>query len=109
MGGSLGLALHRLPRPPVVVGFDRAGPTRREAARRQAVDRLAGSAADAVEGADLVVLATPVRSIVPLLEEIAPHLAPDCVVTDTGSTKAELVAGPPPAAPAGGLFRGGPP
>ena len=99
IGGSFGLAIHRLPRPPVVVGYDRVGPTRREAARRQAVDRLVGSAAEAVEGADLVILATPVRSIVPLLQEIAPHLAADCVVTDTGSTKAELVAAAAQAVP----------
>jgi len=92
IGASLGLALHRLSRPPLVVGYDRAGPARSQAMRRQAVDRLAADAAEAVEGADVVILATPVRSIPPLLAEIAPRLADGCLVTDTGSTKAEVVA-----------------
>ncbi len=108
IGASLGLALHRLPRPPLVVGYDRAGPARSEAARRKAVDRLAPAAAEAAEGADVVVLATPVRTIPGLLAEIAPRLAEGCLVTDTGSTKAELVAAAAATAP-GVAFVGGHP
>jgi prephenate dehydrogenase len=92
IGASLGLALHRLPRPPRIVGYDRDGDTRRRAARRHAVDRVTFSAEDAAAEADLVVLATPVRAVVALLAELAPHLPPGCVVTDTGSTKAHVVA-----------------
>jgi prephenate dehydrogenase len=92
IGASLGLALHRLPQPPRVVGYDRDGEARRVAARRHAADRVAFSAEDAVADAELVVLATPVRAVVPLLAEIGPHLAPRCVVTDTGSTKEHVVA-----------------
>ncbi len=100
IGASLGLALHRLPRPPQVVGYDQDAEARRRAARRHAADRVASSAVEAVEGADLVILATPVRAVVPLLREIAPHLAPACVVTDTGSTKEQVVAEAATAAPA---------
>lgn len=42
---------------------------------------------EAVAGADLVVLCPPVDAIVPLVERIAPHLKPDVLVTDVGSTK----------------------
>jgi prephenate dehydrogenase len=92
IGASLGLALQRLPRPPRVVGYDRDGEARRVAARRHAADRVAFSAEDAVAEAELVILATPVRAVVPLLAEIEPHLAAGCVVTDTGSTKEHVVA-----------------
>ncbi len=50
-------------------------------------DAVAPTPAEAVEGADLVVLCTPVESIVSLLEEIAQHCPDGCLVTDVGSTK----------------------
>jgi prephenate dehydrogenase len=91
IGASLGLALHRLTPAPYVVGTDRNRDVRIRAARRHAVDRERGSLEETVEGADLVVLATPVRTVAPLLGEMAPYLAPDAVVTDTGSTKEQVV------------------
>jgi prephenate dehydrogenase len=108
IGTSLGLALHRLPRPPRVVGYDRDRDALHRAARRHAVDATAASATAAVAEAELVVLATPVRAVVPLLAEIAPYLAPDAVVTDTGSTKAQIVAQAAEVAP-GVAFVGGHP
>ena len=66
-----------------VYGFDASG--------KKAVDRATGNVVDAVQGSDLVVLATPVRSIELVMQEIAPHLAPGTVVTDTGSTKRQIV------------------
>ena len=41
--------------------------------------------------ADLVILATPSRTLVPLAQELAPFLGPDTVVTDVGSVKAGIV------------------
>jgi prephenate dehydrogenase len=91
IGASLGLALHRLTPAPHVVGYDRSREVRIRAARRHAVDRERGSLEETVEGADLVVLATPVRAVAPLLRDLAPYLAPGAVVTDTGSTKEQVV------------------
>lgn len=91
IGASLGLALKALPRPPAVVGFDISGDSRRAASRLRAVDRTAGNLVEAVRDAELVVIATPVRSIELVLREIAPFLPPGAVVTDTGSTKAAVV------------------
>jgi prephenate dehydrogenase len=45
-----------------------------------------------VAGADLVVVAVPVGAITDVVRAVAPHLAPDCIVTDVGSVKGELVA-----------------
>lgn len=50
-------------------------------------DRVTDSAASAVEGADLVVLAVPVGAMGQIAAEIAPHLKPGAVVTDVGSVK----------------------
>jgi prephenate dehydrogenase len=57
-----------------------------------AIDEGYAEAAAAVQGADLVVLCTPVGVLCNLLDEIAPALAPGAVVTDVGSTKRTIVS-----------------
>jgi len=91
MGGSLGMALRRAGIGRVISGYD-ALPGRAERARALgAITTVAESPAAAVMGADLVVLGAPVLAIRELLGAIAPHLVPRAVVTDLGSTKAEVV------------------
>jgi len=53
-------------------------------------DAVAETPEEAVRGADLVVIASPVDRIVPLAQQIAAHLAPSTVVTDVGSVKGEI-------------------
>ena len=106
IGGSLGLAL-RVARPDLeVVGWDRDPAAAALAAQRGAVTATAATPAEAVAGADLVVLGAPVGALRGLLAEIAPALAPDAVVTDVASTKGEVVRW---AAAAGVPFVGGHP
>jgi len=50
-------------------------------------DAVFADAGKAVAKADLVVVCTPVDTIVPLLEKIGPKLMPGTLVTDVGSTK----------------------
>jgi len=50
------------------------------------------SAADAVRGADLVILAVPVGAVPAVLDEIADSLTPGTVLSDVGSTKAGVLA-----------------
>lgn len=45
----------------------------------------------AVEGCDCVVLCVPVGAYAAVMQRIAPHLAPGCVLTDVGSTKGSVV------------------
>jgi prephenate dehydrogenase len=92
IGSSLGLALGRWRPALEIVGFDADRDTARRAEGLGAVRRTASDAVVAATGADLVILATPVRAAIGLLEQLGPHLSPDCVVTDTGSTKARIVA-----------------
>ena len=103
IGSSLGLALRRGPNAPRVVGFDVNPDSLHRAARGGAIDRSCGTLAEACRDADAVIMAAPVRAILQLLPEVAPHLGPDTLLTDTGGTKRQIIhlaettmAQPPP-------------
>ena len=55
-----------------------------------AVDEATNDIETGVMGADIVILATPVRTIVDMLQTIAPTLWPGTLVMDMGSTKSEI-------------------
>lgn len=67
-------------------------------------DRVTETAAEAVDGADLVVLCVPVGAMGDLAAEIGPHLKPGAVVTDVGSVKQAVVDAVAPHLPAGVHF-----
>jgi prephenate dehydrogenase len=90
MGGSLGLALKARGLAERVRGYARREETRQRALAAGAVDTAADRPEDAVRGADCVVLCVPVLSIPAVAAACLPALAPGCVVTDVGSTKAWL-------------------
>jgi prephenate dehydrogenase len=104
IGGSIGLALRDDGSD--VVGHDDDYVAARAAMQRGAIGRVAGSAREAVEGADLVILAVPVDRMPELCAQIAPA-ATEAVVTDVGSAKADVVAHGEAAF--GGRFIGGHP
>ncbi len=87
MGGSLVRALARLPDRPFVTGWS-PDPAEGEAAHASgALTDAAGSVADAVRGADLVVLATPLGAACSLVGSLAASLRADAVLTDVVSLK----------------------
>ena len=92
IGGSLALALRRAGWVQEVVGVARAGRVLDEAMARGVIDWAATDLARAAREADLIVLATPVGVMPDLLATLAPALAPDSVLTDVGSVKAQVVA-----------------
>ena len=89
IGGSLGLALRES--GVEVVGWDFARASVARALKMGAIDRDGGSPAKSVEGAELVVIATPLLAMPSVMQEIHPSLEPGCAVTDTGSTKATVM------------------
>jgi prephenate dehydrogenase len=90
IGGSLGLALRKAGFDETIVGCDK--PEVIDAAIAcGAIDRGATDPREAVLESDVVVLATPVGAILSLFERLAPILPPETLVTDTGSTKEQLV------------------
>ena len=91
IGGSMGLALRKRHLARRVIGCDRA-PVLERAIECGAIEAGSPNPADAVHGSDLVILATPVIAILDLIERLAPSLPARTLVTDVGSTKAEIVA-----------------
>jgi cyclohexadieny/prephenate dehydrogenase len=67
-------------------------------------DRVEADPARAVEGADCVMLCAPVGAYAALAQAIAPHLAPDAILTDVGSTKQSVLRDVGPLVPAGVHF-----
>lgn len=74
-----------------VVGVSRHLSTIAAARRRRAIDR-GSTELTCIRGADCLILAAPVSVIMDRASEIARYVDTQCVVTDTGSTKKEIVA-----------------
>lgn len=92
IGGSFALALKQAKAVIEVVGIDRDPLTLDAAMHRGVVDAVAADWPEAMAGADLVMLGMPVGQMAPVMAALAPHLAPDTVITDGGSTKSDVVA-----------------
>jgi prephenate dehydrogenase len=88
IGTSLGLALKQSQIKDLqLVGTDSSHEARSGAQKRDAFHRIENRLFPAIEGADIVVLATPVMAMKELMELIGPELPDGCVVTDVGSSK----------------------
>lgn len=96
IGGSVGLALKRWSRTNdsglTVVGFDEEVSRQNKAKKLGAIDSSEWSLGKAVGNADIVILSTPVQAMRQVMEDIADELKPGAVVTDTGSTKVDVMA-----------------
>jgi prephenate dehydrogenase len=90
IGGSLGLALKKRQLAGRIIGCDRA-PALKRAKYCGAIEGGTSNPAEAVRGSDLVVLATPVIPILDLIGRLGPALPAKTLVTDVGSTKAQIV------------------
>jgi prephenate dehydrogenase len=92
MGGSLALALMERSLCREVIGIARRTETVREASSRRVAHRLTTDLADGVAGADIIVLATPVRTILRQIRQLSTMPLDPCLLLDLGSTKGEIVA-----------------
>ncbi len=91
IGGSLVQALRSQNAVGQVVGVGRSQANLELALELGTVDEISTNTRTAVQGADVVVLATPVLTIDKVLEEIAPCLNSNTIVTDVGSVKGVIV------------------
>ncbi len=91
IGGSIGLALRQAQAAREVVGYDLGRGVSEQARKVGAVDQSYDALADAVRGAELVILATPVGAMRSLLQHIAPIISPGTIVTDVASTKVQVI------------------
>lgn len=92
IGGSFALALKQAKVVKRVVGVGRTRRNLNAALRLGIIDEVHTDAARAVEGADLVLLGTPVGQMPEIMARIAPHLSAHTVISDGGSTKQDVIA-----------------
>ncbi|RJG07817.1 prephenate dehydrogenase/arogenate dehydrogenase family protein [Noviherbaspirillum cavernae] len=92
IGGSFALALKKAGAVEQIIGVGRTIASLERAKELGIIDVICTSSADAVRGADLVLIAAPVAQTEAILASIEPHLQPETVVTDAGSTKTDVVA-----------------
>ena len=90
IGGSFALAARRAGITANIVGYDRDGAGLERATELGVIDTAAESVSDCARGADLVMVAVPVRALGPVLHDLGMALEPGSVITDAGSTKAEI-------------------
>ena len=87
-----------------IVGYARSAETREIAREIGLCDHVAETAAEAVAGADLVVLCVPVGAMEAVAREIAPALKPGATVSDVGSVKRTVIEAVGPYVPEGVHF-----
>ena len=92
IGGSFSSALKEGKLCGHVVGAGRSAANMKLALERGIIDSIAADAAAAANGADLILLSTPVAQFEKILHSIGPNLKPAAIVTDAGSTKRDVVA-----------------
>ena len=91
IGGSMALAIKKKRLANEIIGVSRHKKTLSTAKKNGVIDR-GSQDLNIIKDADLVVLAAPVNTILNLAEQISKIIRADCIVTDVGSTKREIVS-----------------
>ena len=104
IGSSLCRAMREKGLAQTIVGHAKSEETRKVALEIGLVDSVYATAADVVQGADLVIMCVPVGACGPLAAEIGPHLKQAAILTDVGSVKGTIVRDCAPHVPKGVHF-----
>ena len=92
MGGSFALALRKAGLVQTIAGFSASEKTRQRALELKVIDQACTSVAEAVQGADLVLLAVPVGAMHSSFAAMRDALLPTALLMDVGSTKCDVIA-----------------
>jgi prephenate dehydrogenase len=92
MGGSFALALREAGLVQHITGFSASEKTRQRALELKVIDQACNSVAEAVQGADLVLLAVPVGAMHSSFTALQGSLSPSALLMDVGSTKCDVIA-----------------
>jgi len=109
IGASIGLALRNTKAAQQVTGYDLSKGVTDRARKIGAIDQAYTALADALRGAELIILATPVGAMRSLLQNIATVASPGSVVTDVASTKTQVISWSEEYLPSSVFFVGGHP
>jgi prephenate dehydrogenase len=91
MGGSFALALRQAGLVHTIAGFSASEKTRQRALELQVIDQACSSVPEAVQGADLVLLAVPVGAMHSSFAAMRDALLPNALLMDVGSTKCDVI------------------
>ncbi len=91
MGTSLGMSIKKKGLCKKVIGIDRNFDNLKTARRLSAIDSYTDCLKDGIADAVLVIFATPILSMFEIAKRIVYAVRKDAIITDIGSTKAELV------------------
>ena len=91
MGGSFGMALKKQNLAKEVVGFSQKETSIQAAIKSGAIDSGFTEIEKAIPHSELVILATPVETMIKLLVKMNPYLGRHCIVTDMGGSKLSIV------------------
>jgi cyclohexadieny/prephenate dehydrogenase len=100
IGSSLARALRVADPACEIIAYDANADVRNRVLDLQLANIVAPTLADAVMGADLVILCTPVLTYADIASEMAPHLMPGAIISDVGSVKQAVVDAVSPSVPA---------
>lgn len=92
IGGSVALALKKQANAPLCVGIGRNRANLDQALALGVIDSIETNIGLALKDADMVLIAAPVAQTKNILLSIQPHLKPNTIITDAGSTKTDVLA-----------------
>jgi prephenate dehydrogenase len=106
LGASLAKACKERGLVGKVVGYGRNRKNLEKAKELNIIDHCPADFSEAVSDADLIVLCTPVSTILPLIQNLVPQVKPGALITDVGSVKDSVVHGADKVVPEGIFFVG---
>lgn len=104
LGGSLGLAIQERKLAERVVGYVRNESRVEEYTPLKVAQEITCDLAQAVRGADWIILCVPVEEMRPLMERALPYIQKGCIITDVGSVKRKVERELVPVAQKAGAF-----
>jgi prephenate dehydrogenase len=90
LGTSVGLALRAAGYRGSITGWNRGAEGAQQSLAIEAIDAIAADPLQAARASQVVVLSVPIYATLDLMEQLSPVLGPDHMVTDVGSTKAQI-------------------
>ena len=91
IGGSLARALKERNLAKVVFGYGRDQSRLEEAQKSNVIDAFSTNIKEAIDEANIIVIATPVGTFKDILDQIEPLISSNVIITDVGSTKSDIV------------------
>ena len=91
IGGSLAKAIKKTHQSEIVFGYGRDEERLERAQKGNVIDQYSADIGEALDGANMVIVATPVGSYESILKEMKPYITKDMIISDVGSTKVSVI------------------